>query len=272
LFPQHRTGWPILFVVHLTFAALLWGTPVSARIGRALTSRFPRTFELLADWYPLLLIPALYTELAFLNVAVWNGTYFDSLVQQWEAFVFGGQPSRELAARFPIPLLSEALHAGYLSYYLIIYIPAIILYLRGRRAEFRTMVFTMMLAFFGHYVFFIYFPVQGPRYLFPAPNGALSDGPMYRLAHLVLEAGSSRGAAFPSSHVGVAFTQTILAFRFLPGLAPVVAVLSCALALGAVYGGFHYAIDALAGLLLAALALAAAPVLRRLLSPAPSAP
>src|SRR5262245_66082661 len=57
LFPQHRPGWPILLVLHVTFAALLWGTPASARIGRALTSRFPRAFEVLADWYPLLLVP-----------------------------------------------------------------------------------------------------------------------------------------------------------------------------------------------------------------------
>jgi membrane-associated phospholipid phosphatase len=123
-----------------------------------------------------------------------------------------------------------------------------------------------MLAFFTHYIFFIYFPVQGPRYLFPPPGGELANGYFYQLAHRVLEVGSAQGAAFPSSHVGVSVAQTLVVWRYLPRLTPVFALLTLGLALGAIYGGFHYATDAAAGILLGAAAFALAPRLAHTLT------
>ena len=160
---------------------------------------------------------------------------------------------------FPGPVLSEVLHFFYLSYYLIIFGPPLYLYLSRRITAHQRMVFALMLTFFGHYLFFVFFPVQGPRYLFPAPGGELSQGVMYRLAHAVLEAGSSQGAAFPSSHVGVVVAQTAMAFLVWRRAAPALAVASAGLAVGAVYGGFHYATDAVGGLLMGLALFAAAP-------------
>jgi len=244
LFPWRPAIWPVLLVLHAASIVLLLKP---ARLA-PLEQRFPRTVRIIADWYLLLLIPALYTELATLNLAVFNGHYFDSIIQGWEQAIFGGQPSRDLWRALPYLPLSEYLHFSYLSYYLIIYGPPLYLYLRGRREDQRRLTFNLMLAFFAHYVFFIYFPVQGPRYLFPAPAGEVSTGFFYGLAHRLLETGSSRGAAFPSSHVGVSFAQTAFAFLAVPRLAIVLVVLSTSLAVGAVYGGFHYGTDALCGL------------------------
>ncbi len=264
-FPHRTAAWPALLAAHLFAAALALGVPPFDRLRAELRRRWPRVAALAADWYPLALIPLLYAELVPLNLAVWDGHYFDELILGAEERIFGGQPSRELAAGAPWLPLSEALHGAYLSYYFLIYGPPLILYLRRRREEFRHVVFGVMLVFFAHYLFFIYFPVQGPRYLFPAPGGAIADGPLYNLTHAVLEAGSSQGAAFPSSHVGVAFAQTALAARYLPRLAPWLALLSTGLAVGAVYGGFHYATDAVAGLVLGLAVVASAPKLARVL-------
>jgi membrane-associated phospholipid phosphatase len=267
LFPGRPAAWPLLALLHLGLAlAGLRGGPVRRALA-AVARRFPRQARVPADWYPLLLVPALYAELEALNVAVWGGRVFDGLVMAWEAALFGGQPSRDWAAAAPVPLLSELLHLSYLSYYLIIYLPPLYLYAVGRREAFRGVVFLLMLTFVTHYVFFIYFPVAGPRYLFPAPTGGIEDGLFYGLVHKVLEAGSSRGAAFPSSHVGVTVAATLFAVRALPRVAAVLALLTVGLALGAVYGGFHYATDALAGLLLGMACVAAAPPLRRALAP-----
>jgi membrane-associated phospholipid phosphatase len=93
----------------------------------------------------------------------------------------------------------------------------------------------------------------------------VATGEMYQLAHRLLEAGSSRGAAFPSSHVGVAVAQTLLTIRFLPRLAPLIGLLTAGLALGAIYGGFHYATDVAAGVLLGVAAFLAAPRVAALL-------
>jgi membrane-associated phospholipid phosphatase len=261
VFPHRPVSWQFLLLGHVLIASFALRAAAADKQISAISNEFPRAASVIGDWYPLLIMPLLYSELAGLNVSVWNGHYFDATIMQRETALFGGQPSAELARAWPNLIVSELLHAAYLSYYLIIFGPPLLLYLSGRRSAQREAVFALMLTFFVHYLFFIYFPVQGPRYLFPPPVADSARGPVYALAHQILETGSSRGAAFPSSHVGVSIAQAVIAFRLLPRLAPVILVLTLGLALGAVYGGFHYASDAVAGLLLGTiLALLAKPV------------
>ena len=265
-FPHRPSYWPLLLCIHAVGVVMLLEPERFAFAYRWAMVRWPRVSRIIRDWYVLALVPLLYTELAVLNVAVHAGRYFDDIILRWEESIFGGQPSRELTVTYPDLMLSEFLHFSYITYYLIIYGPFLLLYLRGRRIEHQRAAFTVMLTFFAHYVFFIYFPVQGPRYLFAAPAGEIANGPMYNLAHRILEAGSSRGAAFPSSHVGVAFAQSAMAFVVLKRWAPLLTLLSTALALGAVYGGFHYATDAVAGCIYGLTLFFVAPRLARLLA------
>jgi membrane-associated phospholipid phosphatase len=257
-FPYRPVAWPVVIFMHGLVAALFWPVPPFKQGWDFLSARWPAVVRLPFDWLPVLLVPLLYIELAPLNMMVHGGRYFDSIILAIEHFVFG-MPSRNLAQHFPILWLSEILHAGYLSYYLIIFVPPFILYVTGRKLEFRRAVFTVLLSFFMHYMFFIYFPVQGPRYLFPAPTGTIARGSVFQLTHKLLEAGSSRGAAFPSSHVGVSVTQTLIMMRYSPRLSIALAVLTILLANGAVYGGFHYATDAFFGLMLGTIAVLIAP-------------
>jgi membrane-associated phospholipid phosphatase len=250
LFPHRPSSWPVLFAVHALVVLVAWPLPALERALRRTAPGAQRAVRSVMDWLPLLAIPLLYTELAVLNQAVHDGRYFDDAIIALEQAVFAGQPSQEWAAAAPWVWLSEPLHAAYLSYYFIVLLPPLLLYLHGRTQEFRRTAFAVMLSFFAHYLFFIYFPVQGPRYLFPAPGGELASGPFYQLAHKVLEAGSAQGAAFPSSHVGVSVTQTLMTMRYLPRAAPLIGALTLGLSVGAIYGGFHYAIDALAGVVL----------------------
>jgi membrane-associated phospholipid phosphatase len=273
LFPHRTPSWPWLLLLHAIAILFGFGLAPVRRAWNAVGRLAARPAELLHDWYPVLLIPFLYAELPPLNLAVWNGRYFDPVIIAIEQFVFHGQPSRDWAAAMPVLPLSEMLHAGYLSYYFIIFAPPLFIFLSATREEFRRAVFALMLTFVVHYLFFIWLPVQGPRYLFPAPDGEISRGPVYRLTHVILEAGSSRGAAFPSSHVGVAVAQTITAWRYYRRLVPILALLTIGLACGAVYGGFHYATDALAGAALGGAASLVAPLLyRRVAAPGPASP
>ena len=59
--------------------------------------------------------------------------------------------------------------------------------------------------------------------------------------------------------MAVAVTQALLALRHQPRLGRWVAALAVGLACGAVYGGFHYGVDALAG---AAVGVAVVPAAR----------
>jgi hypothetical protein len=199
----------------------------------------------LLAWFPLLLVPALYAELPLLN-QLRPGVFHDPVVLGWERAIFGGNPAQSWAGALPSRTLSELLHASYLSYYLIIFVPPALLYLRRRFDEFEETVLAVMLVFVLCFAVFIVFPVQGPRYLFPAPEG-VPDGFFRGLVLRVLEGGSSRGAAFPSSHMAVATVHFVMALRFQPRTGVVIGILTAGLGAGAVYGGFHYAIDMVAG-------------------------
>jgi membrane-associated phospholipid phosphatase len=247
LFPHHGFVWPALVTIHLLAAAAALRLPPMRRVTVAVTHARPRFARAVHDWYALALVPALYTEVAVLNQAVWNGRYFDPVIQHVEATVFGGQPSRQLAAALPYPVLSEFLHAAYLSYYLVIFGPSVVLYVMGRVHAFRVVTFGVVLTFLLSYVVFIFFPVQGPRYLFPAPDGALAGGLVNRASHWLLEHGSARGAAFPSSHMGVATVQAVLAYRYMRPVFPLFVLIALALGFGAIYSGFHYATDMVVG-------------------------
>jgi membrane-associated phospholipid phosphatase len=261
LFPNRPDRWWLFALAHLAAVAVGFGLGPVRVVWNALVSRWPRPVSALGDLYPVVLVPALYSELPPLNLAVWNGRYFDPFIQRIEEAVFGLQPSFEFARALPFLPLSETLHAAYLSYYFIIFVPPVLIWWFSGTTALRHGVFALMLTFLAHYVFFIYFPVSGPRYLFPSPGGVLAEGPVYQLAHRILEAGSSRGAAFPSSHVGVSLAQTLIAWRWLRPLSIPLAILTTGLALGAIFGGFHYAIDAIAGAMLGAIMVASAPSL-----------
>jgi membrane-associated phospholipid phosphatase len=194
------------------------------------------------DWLPLASIPFLYAELPQLAL---TGLH-DAAVQRWELAMFDTSPAQELATRWPSPVLSELLHAAYVSYYAIIYVPPVLLYVRGRRDVFQSTVAGLMTVFAVCYAMFIVFPVAGPRYVWSPPPGVF-DGAVRRFVMHVLAAGSAKGTAFPSSHVAVATVQSVLAFRWSKGAGWVLSTLTAGLGVGAIYGGFHYGVDVLAG-------------------------
>jgi len=253
-----RTG-VLLAGAHLAgVAVILW---VARVVGRPTH----RGASFVRFVYPIALTPLLYLELATLNQLFVNG-YFDLVVQHWEELVFGVQLSVEASRWFPSLWLSELLHLGYLSYYFIVAGSLVIIFfLRGQEGLER-IVFTVALAFFVCYLCFAAFPVAGPRYAFPSIEGPPSKGLVFHWVHIVLASGSSKGTAFPSSHVAAAVTTWLAARRESRTWGRVVALPTVVLVLGTVYGRFHYGVDALAGLLVAAACVAAAPWLMRLLA------
>ncbi|HEY4215957.1 MAG TPA: phosphatase PAP2 family protein [Gemmatimonadaceae bacterium] len=201
--------------------------------------------NVIGDFLPLVVAPALYGEIPAL-IAAAGTTYHDALVQRWELALFGTQPSHTLASWLPNIALSELLHAGYLSYYAVLFVPALLLYARRRRGSFAATVLTLTLTCTICWGIFVAMPVEGPRYLFSAPPN-IPDGPLRRLAVSLLAAGSSRGAAFPSSHMAVSVAMAVTALRWQRRTGWVVLAAAILIGFGAVYGGFHYGVDMIAG-------------------------
>ena len=172
--------------------------------------------------------------------------YHDAAVQRLESWVFGSQPSRSLAEQVPVLWLSELLHAGYLAYYLAIFVPPLALFVHRERRAFAQTVAALTITYTICWVIFVLVPVEGPRYVWGA-NPTVPDGPIRRLTLHILAAGSSRGAAFPSSHMAVMVAQTVMAVRWQRRMAWALAGVTVLVGLGAVYGGFHYAVDMIVG-------------------------
>lgn len=238
-------GWPWLLVAHALLVALVLLAPRARAAGPL--GRF------LGDWYPMLLLGALYGEIGVLTLDA--GFQNDLAIQRLEAWVFGSQVSYRWIRELPSPALSWILHACYLAYYPILYASPLGLWVAGRRDASRHTIFAVMATFYLCYVAFLFFPVAGPRYAFDAAHNAASDVWPARVTQWLLDHGDSWGAAFPSSHVAASLVATGMALRYWRALGLMLMPFTAGLMLAVVYGQFHYAVDALAGLVVAALML-----------------
>ena len=204
--------------------------------------------------WPVAVTPLLYLELATLNQLLFPG-YFDATVQAWEQALFGAQLSIVMSGWYDALWFSELLHFGYVSYYLIVPVALIGGFYLGGENGLEQVAFAIALGFFLCYLVFGVFPVAGPRYEFAKIIGPQADGPVFALVHSILEGGSSKGTAFPSSHVAASVSAWLAAGRVDRRLGWILAPFAVSLTIGTVYGRFHYGIDAAAGLGVALLAV-----------------
>ena len=234
------SGSPTGLLLHLTALVV---------VSLAYAGTLPTTMR---HWTPLALGSFLYVELRWL-VSGAGRTHHDALVAGWERVVFPMDPSRTLALAWPWAPLSELLHACYLSYYALIFVPPAVLWLKGRRNPFSVTVLALAVVYALCFAIYVIFPVDGPRFLRGA--SAAPAGPIRSLVITLLASGSSRGTAFPSSHVAASVVASVCALRFQRPLGTVTAILTAGVCVGAVYGGYHYGVDILGGLLTGVVAL-----------------
>lgn len=209
-----------------------------------------RAGRLMREIYPLLLLLALYAAVDLLNGGGAIATY-DHAVQQWEQRLFGGQLSREWWQRAPSVVWSTILHGAYFAYYLLVPLPVAYFAWRGDGPNVRRSVLLVMATFLVCYLIFIFFPVAGPYYEFERPEGLFVQNLPARLVYGTLAQGSAYGAAFPSSHVAATASATIAALLGAPRLGLLMLLPTGLLTIGVVYTQMHYAVDVLAGLLVA---------------------
>jgi membrane-associated phospholipid phosphatase len=235
------TWWLVLANTLIVLLVILVTRPGLGRMGR-----------LVREIYPILLLTSLYGALDILNVGRGTNLY-DPVVLGWENWLFGGQISREWWQMAPSRLWSTIFHGSYLAYYLIIPLPPLYFAAKGNQVALRRSVLLITTAFVVCYLFFIFFPVAGPYYQFPRPTGTFVDNPMAQAVYGILATGSSYGAAFPSSHVAATVAAVVAAWWGAPRLGLILAIPTALLTIGVVYTQMHYGVDALAGLIVAAL-------------------
>jgi hypothetical protein len=222
-------------------ALLIW---LLARPGLGVVGRALR------EIYPILLLVALYSAIDLLNGGGAVPVH-DALVQQWEEALFGFQPARDWWRTAPSAFWSTVFHGAYFAYYLIIPLPVGWFAWKGDLPALRRTVLYVTVTFVACYLAFVFFPVAGPYYEFARPTGAFVQNPMARLVYDVLSSGSAYGAAFPSSHVAATVTATAAAMMGSRRLGWLLVVPTALLTVGVVYCQMHYAVDAIAGVMVA---------------------
>ena len=188
-----------------------------------------------------------------------------------EQFIFNGQPAIWFCHTFPHLLVSEAFNMGYFFYYPMMLIVALF-YFIYRFEWFEKMSFVLVTSFFIYYLIYIFVPVAGPQFYFPAigmdkvnacifpaigdyfntndyliPGPGFEHGLFYQLVEASQEVGERPTAAFPSSHVGISTIVMIMAWRVNKKLAYVLAPFYILLCCATVYIQAHYLIDAIVG-------------------------
>lgn len=238
--PLRPPGWWNHLLFHLV---VLVAAAMMKYVPRRLTP-----LRLVHDWYPIALLPLFYGELAFVNQVIAPG-YYDAFLIPIERWLFGTQPAIYLRGWLPNRVLSEYLHLSYALYLLLVPVCSIVFYCQKRFDHFRVFVTNILLTFFFCYTIFIVFPVAGPYYTFPRVDPEKLGFVFPQVCHWFTNRGASQGAAFPSSHVAVAVNAGFTTYRLNRKLFWVVLPVVVGITLGVVYGGFHYAIDAIAGVL-----------------------
>jgi membrane-associated phospholipid phosphatase len=212
-------------------------------------SRWHRTaYSVARDWVPLGLALAAYRALDLFSPAHYT-FQFEPLWISWDKVVLGDWGIRHFIQS--IPLLPGYLELCYLLTSSAATIGLVILYMRRRRKRAELFMFAYLLGLLLAYMIIPWYPSQPPRVIFPAVEAPTATSMLRTLNLNVLNRTGIHSGVFPSAHVSSVFAAAIGMFLALPerkwvGWAFLVYAFSVAVA--TVYGRYHFAADAVAGI------------------------
>jgi membrane-associated phospholipid phosphatase len=229
-------------------------------LGRRLFS-FPHAF------IPIISVAMIFNSLGDIIPFIRQRYYDDALIGI-DYTLFATHPTVWME-RFNNALLTTLLQVAYISYYFMPIALGTSLFLRNRRVEFETAVFTIILCFYLSYIGYMLFPAVGPRFtLNHLQTTDLQAGPMTQWIQQSLNSlEHNKTDAFPSGHTAVALVSLFFAWKYREGvLFRVLVPAVSALIVSTVYLRYHYVIDVIAGVLLALLTIFISPWMHRLFS------
>lgn len=265
-------GLALLLGGSLRFTArTLWAPVLAAALGMLCTALCRRPFYRgLGEWWPLIAMIALYMQLDPYT-RLWSAQPQDARLVALDVQFLGCVPS-EWLARYRRPWLTEVMALAYSSYFLLAlgaaaptYIPTLghgqQAQLRHRQ-DFRAVLTAHVLALGIGFLGYLLLPARGPRYFLPTAEPLVGTFGYYEWAVAQWNAMQEVACdAFPSLHTAAAVLAIVHSLRyrrlwpplsFLPWLIVPMAVL---LVVSTIYLRMHYAVDVVAGLLVALMAL-----------------
>jgi len=216
---------------------------------------------------PIVMIVIIFNSLGDLISGIGSRLYDDALIRI-DYSLFGVHPTVWME-RLNNPVLTGLFQAAYISYYFMPIALVAALYSRGNKNAFNNAAFAIVLCFYLSYIGYLIVPAVGPRFtLSHVQTADLRSGPMTLWVRQTLDGlEHNKTDAFPSGHTAIALVTLVYAWKcrekalFLI-LVPAVS----SLIISTVYLRYHYVVDVIAGVLLAALTVLIAPMTHRLFS------
>ncbi|MBN2225238.1 MAG: phosphatase PAP2 family protein [Deltaproteobacteria bacterium] len=205
----------------------------------------------LRNWYPAFLVTVPYRELSILIPQIQPRDIDDVLIRL-DYFIFHVHPT-VFIERFEVPVLTDIFQLVYCSYYFLPILLGLVVYLRRDMRDFIHVVFAILFSFYVTYVGYMLFPAVGPRFsLYHLQTTALVGWvvtlPIREylnwLEHIMRD-------AFPSGHTMLALVVLFYTWRYEKRLLFLFAPFAFLIIISTIYLRYHYAVDVLAGIILA---------------------
>ena len=212
---------------------------------------YSKLWEFAHDWLPAIFFTSAFEEVSFLSLTL-RGAWQNPTLIAWESALFALAPG-EWLRHYSSRWFSELVEFGYASFYPLYPVVGGVLWTWRERPRFtgafRRMTDALSVGYVICYTIYLLFPTRSPSHNVGIDTGTANSfgRPFHFLVRLVQGNAGVHGNAFPSAHVMLAVVVLVFAWRYLPRAAPWILVCMLLTCAGAVYDGYHYALDVIAG-------------------------
>lgn len=236
-----------------------WLAAAVAGIVAAILFGLTRRYSILRDWAPIGFTLAAYREMNWFTPSI-RDHHLERAWIVWDRWLLDDAHLRAAIESLG-PLLPSCLEVSYVLVYAIAPISLTILFLNSARDLRRNRVSTFWFAYLAGtlaaYALFPYFPSDPPRVVFAGADLPTVVTIFRRFNLAILGKYGIHSSVFPSAHVSSAFACAwglLIAMPDRRRYGWMVACYASAVAIATIYGRYHFAVDALAGLAVSSLA------------------
>lgn len=208
-----------------------------------------KAISFLRGIYPVLLFGYFFTSGYAFNRVIFPN-WLDPWFMQIDKSIFGYYPSMLWGTKYNHWLLQELFHFAYFCYYPMIAGLPVYLYFKQPKA-FKELIFNLTFVFYLCYTIYSVLPVIGGRFIPEAMEitQTYRAGLFTHIMVFIYRSSGHLGGAFPSSHIAITLVLTVAALRFVRRMGYVFAVIAFFLSIATVYCHYHWAIDAIMGII-----------------------
>ncbi len=242
------------------FSPVTWKTWAMAAVVIAIMfalSRFPkRAVSYARDLAPAIYALAAYREMNWFTPAV-HAHRLEQTWIVWDRRILDGWHLRD-AIESGGPLLAGFLELCYALVYAVAMISLLAIFANRRRDRVNLFWLAYLTGTLGAYGLFPYFPSEPPRTVFPGADMPHITTAIREFNLFIVGGYGIHSSVFPSAHVSLVLSAAWGLLAAIPGrrwIGWTMAAYGILVAIATVYGRYHYAVDALAGIVLSFAAL-----------------